>query len=84
MPVYTGVVTNAQFTPPARQDKTVLSVYQVVRIESARQVRPVVALRRPTHSDTERTCLAVEPTQFTPPHQTRQNSPVCVVSGVAV
>ena len=34
--------------------------------------------------DTERTCLAVEPTQFTPPHQTRQNSPICVVSGVAV
>jgi len=34
--------------------------------------------------DTERTCLAVEPTQFTPPHQTRQNSPVCVVSGMAV
>ena len=34
--------------------------------------------------DTERTCLAVEPTKFTPAHQTRQNSPVCVVSGVAV
>ena len=34
--------------------------------------------------DTERTCLAVVPTQFTPPHQTRQNSPVCVVSGKAV
>jgi len=31
--------------------------------------------------DTERTCLAVEPTQFTPP---RQNSPVCFVSSVAV
>ena len=35
--------------------------------------------------DTERTCLvAVEPTQFTALHQTRQNSPVWVVSGVAV
>jgi len=34
--------------------------------------------------DTERTCLAVEPTKFTPAHQTRQNSPVCVVSGVAM
>jgi len=34
--------------------------------------------------NTECTCLAVGPTQFTPPHQTRQNSPVCVVSGVAV
>jgi len=34
--------------------------------------------------DTERTCLAVGPTQFIPPRQTRQNSPVCVVSGVAV
>ena len=51
-------------------------------------VRPTVALRpRDTlrqRPDTERTCLAVEPTQFTPPHQTRQNSPVCVVFGVAV
>ena len=28
--------------------------------------------------------LAVGPTQFTAPHQTRQNSPVCVVSGVPV
>jgi len=31
-------------------------------------------------ADTQRTCLAVGPTYFTPPHQTRQNSPVCVVS----
>ena len=37
--------------------------------------------RRP---DTERICLAVGPTQFTLPHQTRQNSPVCIMSGVAV
>ena len=35
-------------------------------------------------ADTERTCLAVGPTQFTPPRQTRRNSRVCVVSGVAV
>jgi len=41
-------------------------------------------LRRPTHSDAERTCRAVGPTQFTLPHQTRQDGPVCVVSGVAV
>ena len=34
--------------------------------------------------NTERTCLAVEPTQYTSPHQTRQNSPVCVESRVAV
>jgi len=34
--------------------------------------------------DTERTCQAVGPTQYTPPHQTRQNSRVCVVSSVAV
>ena len=33
---------------------------------------------RPTHSD-----APVWPTQSTRPHQTRQNSPVCVVSGVA-
>jgi len=38
----------------------------------------------PTQTDTERTCLAVGPTQFTPPLQTRQHSPVRVVSGVAV
>ena len=36
----------------------------------------------PTHVHLWRTCLAVEPTQFTPPHQIRQNSPVWVVSGV--
>jgi len=38
----------------------------------------------PPDTDTERTCLAVGPTQFTPPHQTRQNSPVCVVSVVLI
>ena len=37
-------------------------------------------LRRPTHSEAERTCRAVGPTQFTPPHQTRQDGPVsCLV-----
>ena len=36
---------------------------------------------RRTHSDAERTCRAVGVTQFTPPHQTRQDGPVCVVSG---
>jgi len=41
-------------------------------------------LRRATHSDAERTCRAVGPTQFTPPQQTRQDGPVCVVSGVPV
>jgi len=39
-------------------------------------------LRRPTHSDAERTCRTVGPTQFTPPQQTRRDGPVCVVSGV--
>jgi len=34
--------------------------------------------------DTERTCLAVEPTQFTQRQQTRQTRPVRVVSGEAV
>ena len=37
---------------------------------------------RRTHSDAERTCRAVGPTQLTPPHPTRQDGPVCVVSGV--
>ena len=73
---------NAQFTPPARQDKTVLSVsYQagvncppdkyVLRrsASSGRTALPDTLRHRP---DTERTCLAVGPTQFTPPsHQTR-------------
>ena len=48
---------------------------------SGRTAPPDTLRHRP---DTERTCLAVGPTQFTPPHQTRQNSPVCVVSGVPV
>jgi len=39
-------------------------------------------LRRPTHSDAERICRAVGPTQFTPPHQTRRDGPVSVVFGV--
>jgi len=42
----------------------------------ARPLRPPDALRR--RSYTQRTCLAVGPTQFTPPHQTRQNRRVCV------
>ena len=33
-------------------------------------VRPAVALRLQTHSDAERTCRAVGPTQFTLPHPT--------------
>ena len=37
-------------------------------------------LLRPTHSDTERTCREVGPTQFTPPVQTRQDGPVLFVS----
>ena len=48
----------------------------------ARPLRPPDALRR--RPDTECTRLAVGPTQFTPPHQTPQISPVCVVSGVVV
>ena len=85
-----------QFRPPARQDKTVLSVVSggVNWVgPTARLVRSASecvrrshrqCLRRPTHSDAERTCRSVGPTQFTPPHQTRQDGPVCVVSGVPV
>jgi len=91
---------NAQFTPPARQDKTVLSdsVCRIRRCELSRpdkcvlrrsasggRITPPDTLRhRPLRPDTERTCLAVDPTELTPPHQTRQNRPVCFVSGVAV
>jgi len=57
---------NVQFTPPARHDKTVLSVSCLAwRCESSRPdrpssafcvgVRPAVAPRRPTHSDTDQT-----------------------------
>ena len=43
-------------------------------------VRPAVAPAVPAPpDDAERTSRAVGPTQFTPPHQTRQNSPVCHV-----
>jgi len=58
--------------------RLVLSASECVR-RSHRQ-----CLRRPTHSDAERTCRAVGPTQFTPPNKTRQDGPVCVVSGVPV
>ena len=83
---------NAKFTPTDRHDKTVLSVScQAVWTESARRSESECVrrshrqcLRRPTHSDAERTCRAVGPTQFTPPHQTRQDGPVCVLSAVAV
>ena len=81
----------AQFTPPARYDKT-WCLCRVRRCELSLpdhptsafcvRVRPAVALRRRTQlhrPDTERTYLAVGPTQFTPPHRTRQNSPVCLV-----
>ena len=51
-------------------------------------LRPSLCSRRSLPSrrpDTSRTCLTVGATQFTPPpHQTPQNSPVCVVSGLAV
>ena len=48
-------------------------------------VRPAVTLRRQTHSDTDQTQnTLVGPTQFTSPHQTWQNSPVCVLSGMVV
>ena len=47
------------------------------------RVRPAVALRRPTHSDTERTCLAVEPTHFhtSTPDTTKQSCPCRVRRG---
>ena len=47
------------------------------------KVRRAVAPAVPAPPDTpRRTDRAVGPTQFTPPHQTRQDGPVCVVSGV--
>ena len=60
-------------------DKCVLRL--TLSVTGGRTAPPDTLRRRP---DTERTCLAVGPTQFTPPNQTRQNSPVCVVSGMAV
>jgi len=48
---------------------------------SGRTAPPDTHRHRP---DTERTRLAIGPTQFTPPHQTRRISPVCGVLGVAV
>jgi len=87
---YVGLhVLLSSHRPP---DKTVPSVsYQAVWIESAQvllcrsasggRTAPPDALRH--RPDTKRTCLAIEPTQFTLPHQTRQNSRVYVVSGVA-
>jgi len=71
----------AQFTPPARHEKTLVhvrSASECVR-RSHRQ-----CLRRPTHSVALHTCRAVGPTQFTPTQQTRQDGPVCIVSGVPV
>jgi len=74
----------------ARQTRQDSVVRRAVWIESARQVRSASecvrrshrqCMCRPTHSVAERTCRAVGPTQFTPPHQTRQDGPVCVVSG---
>jgi len=70
---FTTANRNAQFTPPpARQDKTVLSVsYQAVWIESARQVRSAsdcvrrshcAARHTPTqtrHRTHRRTCLSI-------------------------
>ena len=57
----------------SRPDKCVLR-----RSASSGRTAPPDTLRH--RPDTERTCLAVGPTQFTPPHQTRQNSPVCVLA----
>jgi len=61
----------------SRPDKCVLRP----SASGGRTAPPDTLRHRP---DTERTCLAVEPTQFTPTQQTRQNSRVYVVSGVAV
>jgi len=63
--VWCGVVN----WPP---DKCVLR-----RSASGGRTAPPDALRH--KPDTERTCLAVGPTQFTPPHQTRQNSPARLI-----
>jgi len=74
--------------PPENTTRSCLR--RVRRCELSRPVSECVrrshrqCLRRPTHSDAERTCQAVGPTQFTPPHQTRQDGPVCVVSGAPV
>ena len=85
----------AQFTPPAKHDKTVLlSVScQAVWTESARPHDKCVLRRSASGGRTDSACAArhtptlnalVGPTQFTPPHQTRQDGPVCVESGVSV
>jgi len=60
----------------------IVLAYNVAKCARSASLRPPDALRR--KPDKERTCLAVKQTQFTPPHQTQQNSPVCVVSGVTV
>jgi len=57
----------------SRPDKCVLR-----RSASSGRTAPPDTLRH--RPGTERTCLAVGPTQFTPPHQTRQNSLVCVLA----
>ena len=45
-------------------------------------VRPAVAPSVPAPPDTPTLNALVGPTQFTRPHRTRQDGPVCVVSGV--
>ena len=65
-----------------RQDSLVVSSV-AVSVKSARPPYKCVGRRRHfqcdrrTHSDAERTCLAAGPIQFTPPHQTRQDSLAC-------
>ena len=92
-------------TPLAREDKTVVSVSHQAVCRTPTQntenplvgptsvfcvgVRPAVALRRPTHSDTDQTQNASvwRPSRLNSHRhamQMRKNSPLCVVSGVAV
>ena len=80
-----AISTNAQFTPPARQDKTVLSVSCLVwRCELDKIAINAFRVQFFCRSATVLSCLSG--ILFTPPKRTRhrQDSFVCVVSGVAV
>ena len=65
-------------TPPNQKSWLRQCASECVR----RSHRP--CLRRPTHSNAERTYRVVGLTQFTSPHQTQQDGHVCVVSRVPV
>ena len=91
---FTTANRNAQFTPPrqTRQDGPVCVLSGGVNRVGPTSafcvgLRPAVALRRPTHSDTDKTQNAPSHLSVNSHRHTRhvnQNSRVCVVSGMAV